>query len=47
LFEYGISFLSGARVGDQKAAIKTIMQGASLPQVKGINLVTMEKSKKS
>ncbi|MDO9085145.1 MAG: DUF364 domain-containing protein [Anaerolineaceae bacterium] len=44
LFDYGISFLSGARVGDQKAAINTIVQGASLPQVKGINLVTMVKT---
>lgn len=43
LFDYGVSFLSGARVGDQKSAINTIIQGASLPQVDGIRLVTMMK----
>ncbi|HSM24052.1 MAG TPA: DUF364 domain-containing protein, partial [Anaerolineaceae bacterium] len=43
LFDVGVSFLSGARVGDRKLAINTIMQGASLPQVDGIQLVTMMK----
>jgi uncharacterized protein (DUF4213/DUF364 family) len=43
LFDYDISFLSGSRVIDEDAAVTTIQQGASLPQVKGVRLVTMEK----
>ena len=43
LFEYGISFLSGSRVIDEAAAIHTIQQGASFPQVKGTRLLTMSK----
>ncbi len=43
LFDYGISFLSGARVIDEEAAITTIQQGASLKQVKGTRLFTMTK----
>jgi hypothetical protein len=43
LFDLGISFLSGARVDDSVSAINTIIQGASLPQVNGIRLVTMVK----
>ena len=45
LFDRGISFLSGSRVIDEKAAITTIQQGASFPQVKGVKLMTMSKSK--
>ena len=43
LFDYGISFISGSRVIDEEAAINTIQQGASFPQVKGVRLVTMSK----
>ncbi len=43
-FKYGISFLSGARVMDEEAAIKTIQQGASFQQVNGVQLVTMSKN---
>lgn len=43
LFDYGVTFLSGAQVKDPDAALNTIIQGASLPQVKGIRLVTMTK----
>jgi uncharacterized protein (DUF4213/DUF364 family) len=43
LFQYGISFLSGSRVVDKDAAIKTVQQGASFPQVKGVKLFTMQK----
>ena len=43
LFDHGISFLSGSRVIDEEAAITTIQQGASFPQVKGIRLFTMTK----
>ncbi len=43
LFDLGVTFLSGARVTDPQAAIHSIIQGASLPQVQGIQLVTMLK----
>jgi len=43
LFDHGISFLSGSRVIDEEAAITTIQQGASFPQVKGTRLFTMTK----
>ncbi|MDX9851781.1 MAG: DUF364 domain-containing protein [Anaerolineaceae bacterium] len=43
LFDYGVTFLSGARVDDPESALTTIIQGASLPQVNGIRLVTMTK----
>ena len=43
LFDHGISFLSGSRVIDEEAAITTIQQGASFPQVKGTRLFTMAK----
>lgn len=41
LFNHGITFLSGARVIDEAAAIKTIQEGAIFPQVKGTRLLTM------
>lgn len=43
LFDYGVSFISGSRVVDEEAAIATIQQGASFPQVKGVRLVTLTK----
>ena len=43
LFDYGITFLSGTRVVDEDAAVVTIQQGATFPQVKGVRLVTMQK----
>jgi uncharacterized protein len=43
LFDHGITYLSGSRVIDEKAAITTIQQGASFPQVKGVRRVTMSK----
>ena len=43
LFQYGISFVSGSRVIDEEAAITTIQQGATFPQVKGVRLLTMLK----
>lgn len=44
LFDYGISFLSGARVVDEEAAILTIQQGAGFPQVKGTRLLTITRA---
>jgi uncharacterized protein (DUF4213/DUF364 family) len=43
LFDRGVSLLSGSRITDEDAAIATIQQGASFPQVKGVRLVTMTK----
>ena len=41
LFDHGIHCLSGSRIVDEEAAISTIQQGASFPQVRGVQLVTM------
>lgn len=41
LFDHGIHYLSGSRIVDEEAAIATIQQGASFPQVRGVRLVTM------
>lgn len=45
LFQYGIQMISGTRVVDEPAALKTIRQGASFPQVKGVRLLTLTTSK--
>jgi len=44
LFEHGIDYLSGSRIIDETAAIRTIQQGAGFPQVEGVQVVTMVKS---
>lgn len=41
LFDHGIDYLSGSRVIDESAAIRTIQQGAGFPQVEGVQVVTM------
>ena len=41
LFDRGVTFLSGARVNNPEIAINTIIQGACLPQVDDIRLVSM------
>jgi uncharacterized protein (DUF4213/DUF364 family) len=43
LFQFGISYLSGARVYDEEAAISTIQQGAIFPQVQGVRLYTLNR----
>lgn len=40
LFQYGVSILSGARVVDEVAALRTIGQGATFQQVEGVKLLT-------
>lgn len=40
LFDHGVSILSGVIVVDEAAALRTISQGATLPQVDGVRLVT-------
>ena len=47
LFDYGVDYLSGALVEDTQVAIDTITQGAILPQVKGIRLVSIKKGNKN
>jgi hypothetical protein len=44
LFQHGIQMISGAKVIDEPAALKTIQQGASFPQVKGVRLLTLSTS---
>lgn len=41
LYDAGISYISGSRIFDEDAAALTIQQGASFPQVKGVQVVTM------
>lgn len=41
LFSHGISLLSGARVVDESAALRTIGQGATFQQVEGVRLLTL------
>ncbi len=41
LFDHGVSILSGVIVMDEEAALRTIGQGAALPQVEGVRLVTL------
>lgn len=43
LFDCGISFLSGSRVINEEEVTRTILQGATFQQVKGVRLVTMTK----
>lgn len=44
LFEHGATILSGARITDETAALRTIGQGASFRQVEGLRLLTFDKS---
>jgi uncharacterized protein (DUF4213/DUF364 family) len=41
LFDHGVTLLSGARVVDEVAALRTISQGASFRQVEGVRLLTL------
>jgi uncharacterized protein (DUF4213/DUF364 family) len=45
LFDHGVTILSGTRVVDEAAALRTIGQGASFQQVEGVRLLTFRKSK--
>jgi len=42
LFNHGVTYLSGARVIDEAAALRTIGQAASFKQVAGVRLLTIE-----
>jgi uncharacterized protein (DUF4213/DUF364 family) len=41
LFDYGVRMISGARVVDEEAAMRTIGQGATFQQVQGVRLLTL------
>jgi len=43
LFEHGVTILSGARIIDETAVLRTISQGASFRQVEGVKLLTFDK----
>lgn len=43
LFEHGASLISGAKVVDEQGVLRTVGQGAILPQVEGVQLLTIAK----
>jgi uncharacterized protein (DUF4213/DUF364 family) len=43
LFDYGVDILSGTRVVDEAAVLRTVGQGASFRQVQGVKLLTFTK----
>ena len=43
LFDYGVDILSGTRVVDETAVLRTVGQGASFRQVQGVKLLTFTK----
>jgi uncharacterized protein (DUF4213/DUF364 family) len=43
LFEYGVTMLSGTRVINEEAVLRTVAQGAHFPQVAGVRLLTVAK----
>jgi hypothetical protein len=44
LFNYGVDILSGSRVVDEAAVLRTVGQGASFQQVEGVQLLTFRRS---
>jgi uncharacterized protein (DUF4213/DUF364 family) len=47
LFAHGVNFLSGARVIDEEAVLRTVGQGASFRQVEGVKLLTFIQEKEN
>jgi uncharacterized protein (DUF4213/DUF364 family) len=43
LFDHGVTILSGTRVVDEEAILRTVSQGASFRQVEGVKLLTLER----
>jgi uncharacterized protein (DUF4213/DUF364 family) len=43
LFEHGVTMLSGTRVINEEAVLRTVAQGAHFPQVEGVRLLTVAK----
>lgn len=44
LFNFGVHYLSGSRIVDETAALRTIGQGATFRQVEGVRLLTIRKN---
>jgi uncharacterized protein len=45
LFEHGATVISGARVMDEVAVMRTVSQGATFQQVEGVRLLTLAREK--
>jgi len=45
LFEHGVAIVSGARVVDEVAVMRTVGQGATFRQVEGVRLLTLQREK--
>lgn len=45
LFEYGVTILSGSRVVNEGAVLRTVGQGATFQQVNGVRLLSLKKKK--
>jgi uncharacterized protein (DUF4213/DUF364 family) len=43
LFNHGVSILSGSRVVDETAVLRTVAQGATFQQVEGVRLLTIRR----
>ena len=43
LYNHGVSILSGSRVVDEAAVLRTVGQGASFQQVEGVQLITLRR----
>jgi uncharacterized protein (DUF4213/DUF364 family) len=43
LFEHGATIISGARVVDEAAVMRTVAQGATFQQVEGVRLLTLQR----
>jgi hypothetical protein len=47
LFAYGVTILSGTRVVDESAVLRTVGQGATFQQVEGVRLLTLSREQLS
>lgn len=45
LFDHGVEIISGARIVDEAAVLRTVGQGASFRQVEGVKLLTFTREK--
>jgi uncharacterized protein len=45
LFNFGVSILSGSKVVDEAAVLRTVGQGATFQQVEGVRLLSLRRSK--
>jgi len=43
LFDYGVSAISGTKVIDPETVLRSVSQGATFRQIKGVRLLTMER----